>query len=155
MRAVVHDRYGPPEVLRLDEVERPVPKDDEILVAVRATSVTRADAYLRAGTPFVQRFQSGLRRPKRRVLGQSSPERSWRPEPQSRCSRSATASSVLCAYLALRTGAYADFMAIPEGWPLARIPEGMDFEQVAGVAGGAPKETRIGVDCAGVVEAVG
>jgi NADPH:quinone reductase-like Zn-dependent oxidoreductase len=40
-------------------------------------------------------------------------------------------------YLGLRTGAYADFMAIPEGWPLAKIPEGMEFEQVAGVADGA------------------
>ncbi len=137
MRAVVHDRYGPPEVLRLDEVERPVPKDDEILVAIRATSVTRADAHLRAGTPFVQRFQSGLRRPKRRVLGH---------ELAGEVVETGSAVTVLevgdrvfgaLPYLALRTGAYADFMAIPEGWPLARIPEGMDFEQVAGVGDGA------------------
>ena len=68
MRAV-HDRYGPPEVLHLEEVERPVPQADDVLVRIRATSVTRSDAHLRAGTPFVQRFMSGLRRPKRRVLG--------------------------------------------------------------------------------------
>ena len=43
MRAVVHDRYGPPEVLRVDDVERPVPKDDEVLVRVHASTVTRAD----------------------------------------------------------------------------------------------------------------
>ena len=48
MRAVVHDRYGPPEVLRLEEVERPVPEDDEILVRVHATTVNRTDCGVRA-----------------------------------------------------------------------------------------------------------
>ena len=48
MRAVVHDRYGPPEVLRLDEVERPVPGRGEVLVKVRATTVNRTDCHHRA-----------------------------------------------------------------------------------------------------------
>ena len=48
MRAVVHDRYGPPEVLRVADVERPVPKDDEVLVRVHASTVTRSDADARA-----------------------------------------------------------------------------------------------------------
>ena len=47
MRAVVHDRYGPPEVLEVREIPRPVPKDDEVLVNVRASSVTRSDTGLR------------------------------------------------------------------------------------------------------------
>ena len=69
MRAVVHDRYGPPEVLRLEEVERPVPEDDEVLVRVHATTVTRTDCGLRGAEPFFARFFTGLRRPKRRILG--------------------------------------------------------------------------------------
>jgi NADPH:quinone reductase-like Zn-dependent oxidoreductase len=69
MRAVVHDRYGPPEVLHLGNVERPEPKDDEVLVRIHATTVTRTDCHMRAARPFLWRFMLGLRRPKRRILG--------------------------------------------------------------------------------------
>jgi NADPH:quinone reductase-like Zn-dependent oxidoreductase len=137
MRAVVHDRYGPPEVLRVDEVERPTPGDDEVLVKIRATSVTRSDAHLRAGTPFVQRFMSGLRRPKRRILGHELSGEVV--EVGSAVTEFEVGDRVFGAlpYLALRTGSHAEFMAIPEGWPLARIPAGLTFEQAAGVADGA------------------
>src|ERR1700680_2608157 len=47
MRAVVYDRYGPPDVLRLEDVERPIPKEDEVLVKIHATAVTRADCATR------------------------------------------------------------------------------------------------------------
>jgi NADPH:quinone reductase-like Zn-dependent oxidoreductase len=69
MRAVVHDRYGPPDVLRLDDVERPVPGCGEVLVKVRATTVNRADCRRRAAEPFVWRLVAGLRRPRRQILG--------------------------------------------------------------------------------------
>jgi NADPH:quinone reductase-like Zn-dependent oxidoreductase len=137
MKAVVHDRYGPPEVLRLDEVERPVPKDGEVLVRVRATTVTRADTHLRAGTPFVQRFQSGLFRPKRRILGH---ELAGEIEAVGAAvTEFEVGDRVFGAlpYLGLRTGAHAEFMSVPAGWPLAPIPEGMSFEQAAAVADGA------------------
>ncbi len=61
MRAVVHDKYGPPEVLRLEVVERPEPKDDEVLVKVHATTVNRTDCHLRGANPFLWRlFGAGL-----------------------------------------------------------------------------------------------
>src|SRR5438552_17709907 len=69
MRAVVFDRYGAPEVLRLEEVERPVPKADEVRVKIHATTVTRSDCAVRAGKPFISRFFTCLRRPKQRILG--------------------------------------------------------------------------------------
>jgi NADPH:quinone reductase-like Zn-dependent oxidoreductase len=69
MKAVVLDRYGPPEVLRLEEVERPTPGADELLVRVHATTVTRSDCHLRRADPFFWRFIVGLRRPRHRVLG--------------------------------------------------------------------------------------
>ena len=137
MKAVVHDRYGPPEVLRVEDVERPVPKENEVLVRIHATSVTRSDAHLRAGTPFVQRFQSGLRRPKRRILGHELAGDVV--EVGSAVTHFQVGDRVFGAlpYLALRTGSHAEFMAIPETWPLARIPAQLTYEQAAGVADGA------------------
>src|SRR5438445_420120 len=76
MRAVVYDRYGPPDVLRLEEVERPVPMEDEVLVKVRAVAVTRADCATReanrrsgVAVSLISRLISGIRRPKQRILG--------------------------------------------------------------------------------------
>ena len=69
MRAIVHDRYGPPEVLRLDEVKRPVPNDDEVLVRIHATTVNRTDCHRRAARPWLWRLFAGLLRPKHRILG--------------------------------------------------------------------------------------
>src|SRR5262245_20879475 len=70
MRAVVHDRYGPPEVLRVADVERPVPKADEVLVRVHAGTVTRGDAMgVRAVQYRFVRVFTGIRRPRRTDFG--------------------------------------------------------------------------------------
>ena len=69
MRAVVYDRYGPPEVLHIEEIARPVPKEHEVLVRVHATTVTRSDCGYRGADPFFSRVFTGLRRPKQRVMG--------------------------------------------------------------------------------------
>ena len=76
MRAIVYDRYGPPDVLRLENVERPVPKDDEVLVKVCATTVNRFDVHpreanRRGGMAVTLRscLVSGLRGPRQPVLG--------------------------------------------------------------------------------------
>ena len=137
MRAVVHDAYGPPQVLRLEEVPQPVPADDEVLVRIRATTVTRADAHLRSGTPFVQRFQSGLRRPKRRILGHELAGEI--EEVGADVTEFEVGDRVFGAlpYLALRAGSHAELMSIPAAWPLAPIPDGMAFEEAAAVADGA------------------
>src|SRR5579859_1754734 len=79
MRAIVYDRYGPPEVLRVAEVERPVPKDGEVQIRAHATTVNRTDVAIRSGADFVTRFGyslvttgspfKALRRPVQRILG--------------------------------------------------------------------------------------
>lgn len=69
MRAVVYTEYGPPEVLRLEEVEKPTPKDDEVLVKVHAAAANPLDWHLMRGTPFFVRFESGFPKPKNTILG--------------------------------------------------------------------------------------
>ena len=70
MRAFVLDRYGPPEVLRVDDVERPVPQADEVLVCVRASTVTRGDVMrMRSREYAFTRVFSGIRRPRRTSVG--------------------------------------------------------------------------------------
>jgi NADPH:quinone reductase-like Zn-dependent oxidoreductase len=65
MRAAVYHRYGPPEVVQIEDVPKPAPKDDEILVRVRATTVAAADYRLRKADPYVVRLFNGLLRPKK------------------------------------------------------------------------------------------
>jgi NADPH:quinone reductase-like Zn-dependent oxidoreductase len=69
MKAMVNMKYGPPDVLELTEVERPSPKDDEVLLKVHAASVNPADWHLLRGMPYIARLQLGLLKPKERVLG--------------------------------------------------------------------------------------
>jgi NADPH:quinone reductase-like Zn-dependent oxidoreductase len=69
MKAIVFERYGSPDVLKLEEVEKPVVPDDGVLVRVRAASVNPADWHLMRGEPYIARIAFGLRRPKQRFLG--------------------------------------------------------------------------------------
>lgn len=69
MKAIVYENYGPPDVLELKEVERPVPKVDELLVKVHATSINSWDWDRLTGKPFLFRFISGISKPKLKILG--------------------------------------------------------------------------------------
>jgi len=76
LRAIVYDRYGPPDVQRLEEVERPVPRGDEVLIKIRATTVNRLDCHTREAnrrsglvTSLISRLVFGIRRPRQRILG--------------------------------------------------------------------------------------
>ena len=128
MRAVVHDRYGPPDVLRFEEVERPVPKEDEVLVRVRATTVNRTDCGFRAGKPFIVRFFSGLTRPRATVLGN---EFAGVVEAIGSEVRSFEVGDRVFGYHDDRFGAHAEYLSISESKPLATMPEGLTFEEVA------------------------
>ena len=132
MKAIVHDRYGPPDVLRLEEVERPVPGEDEVLVKVRATTVTRSDCGWRSGKPFITRFFTGLRAPKRRILGTEfagEVEAVGDGVTEFRAGDRVFGASIF--------GAHAEFVRMRGSGPIAHMPTGMTFEEAAAVSDGA------------------
>jgi NADPH:quinone reductase-like Zn-dependent oxidoreductase len=135
MRAVVYDNYGPPGVQRLEDVKQPVPKDDEVLVRVHATTVTRTDCGVRAGKPFMLRLFFGLLRPKQRILGT---ELAGEIEAVGRGVREfAIGDDVFGSTSAFKSGAHAEFVCLKESAPLARMPAGVTFERAAAVTDGA------------------
>jgi NADPH:quinone reductase-like Zn-dependent oxidoreductase len=67
--AIVCTKYGPPDVLQLKEVEKPIPKDNEALIRIYAAAVNATDPVFRKGEPFIGRFFVGLRRPKNPIPG--------------------------------------------------------------------------------------
>jgi NADPH:quinone reductase-like Zn-dependent oxidoreductase len=132
MRAVVHDRYGPPEVLRLEEVERPVPEGDEVLVMIHATTVTRTDTGLRSAEYFISRFVTGLLRPKRRISGME-----FAGEVEA-VGAAVTEFDVGDEVFGVNGfGAHAEFVSMRESGPLAHKPAGTSFEEAAAVCDGA------------------
>jgi NADPH:quinone reductase-like Zn-dependent oxidoreductase len=131
MKAVVHDEYGPPEVLHLAEVERPVPADDEVLVKIRATTVNRTDAGLRSGKPWISKFFTGFRRPKNQILGME-----FAGEVEA-VGQEVTEFKVGDAVFGGKGfGAHAQYVCIRESGPLAHKPAGMSFEEAASVFDG-------------------
>ena len=69
MKAIVCTKYGPPDVLQLTEVEKPVPGDNEVSIKIYATTVNRTDCGILRAKPFVARFFTGLFKPKNRIPG--------------------------------------------------------------------------------------
>ncbi len=130
MRAIVHDRYGPPDVLRIEDVERPQPKDDEVLVRVHATTVTQTDCHMRAARPFFWRFMLGLLRPKRRILGLELAGEIVA------VGSAVTEFQVGDRVFGARNGAHAEYVCVREAGLLAHIPAGMNFEEASAVVDG-------------------
>jgi NADPH:quinone reductase-like Zn-dependent oxidoreductase len=131
MRAVVHDRYGPPEVLRFETLERPVPGDDDVLVRIRATTVTRTDTGLRSAEFFISRFVTGLRRPKQRILGLEF------AGDVEQTGVNVSEFAVGDRVFGVATGAHAEYVTIPESRAIALMPTGLTYEEAAAVCDGA------------------
>ena len=137
MRAAVLDRYGPPEVLRIEEVERPTPAANEVLVRVHAATVNRNDCAWRRGSPFFQRAFSGWRRPKGRILGDEFA--GTVAEIGSDVTRFAVGDEVfgVRAYLAEGLGCQADYLTARETSAMAIKAPRISFEEAAAACDGA------------------
>ena len=132
MKAVVYDRYGPPDVQRLEEVDRPVPGDDQVLVRVHATTVNRTDCGWVKAKPFIVRYFIGIRRPKRRILGMELAGVVEAIGPA--VTEFAVGDEV---FGVTGFGAHAEYVCLPERAAVAHKPAGLTFEEAAAVCDGA------------------
>ena len=134
MKAVVCDRYGPPDILRITEVPRPVPRPDEVLIKIRATTVNRSDCAFRAGIPRpYARLFTGLRRPRHQILGS---ELSGEVEAIGPAVAGFKPGDAVFGIKAWTFGAHAEYVCMREGASLAHKPAGASFEEAAAVCDG-------------------
>ena len=140
MRAIVYDAYGPPEVLRLENVERPVPNEDEVLVRIRAVAVTRADCATREANrrsglavSLISRAISGIRKPKQRILGS---ELAGEVQAVGTAVSEFAVGDHVFGTSGFRFRAYAEFISLRASARLAHKPQGTTFEEAASVCDG-------------------
>ena len=128
MKAAVHTRYGPPDVVRVSDMDTPAVKDHDVLVKVHATTVNRTDCGFRAGKPFIVRFFSGLLKPRATVLGT---EFAGVVEAVGSGVTSFTAGDRVFGFSEGRFGAHAEYLVMPDDGALAAMPANTTFEQAA------------------------
>src|SRR5947199_4986885 len=128
MRAMVYHTYGSPDVLKLEEVQKPVPQDHEVLVKVLAASAAAGDWRLLRAKPFLMRFTYGLLKPKHTILGAAFAGR------VEAVGRSVTqfqpGDEVFGDVSAGGLGAFAEYVSVPEN-ALALKPTRLTFEEAA------------------------
>jgi NADPH:quinone reductase-like Zn-dependent oxidoreductase len=124
MKAVTYDSYGPPEVLRLEEIPKPVPKDDEILIRVEATTATSGDWRVRSldvprGFGLMARLALGVFRPRQRILGT---ELAGEVESIGKKVSKFRIGDRVFAFTDTRMGCYVEYKCMPEDGVVAAIP---------------------------------
>jgi NADPH:quinone reductase-like Zn-dependent oxidoreductase len=127
MKAAVRDRFGPPAVVELREVDKPVAADDEVLVRVRAASVNAADWYAVTGLPYVARVEHGLRKPKTNRLGVDFAGH------VEAVGKDVTQFQTGDEVFGGRSGALAEYVCVRESRAVVPKPAGVTFEQAAAV----------------------
>jgi NADPH:quinone reductase-like Zn-dependent oxidoreductase len=135
MKAIICTRYGPPEVLQLKEVDKPIPKDHEVLLKVYATTVTAGDTRVRSfNVPrsfwLPGRLTLGLSKPRKAILGMVV---AGEVEAVGKAVTRLKAGDQICAYDLMRIGAYAEYACVPETSAIVLKPSTLTYEEVAAI----------------------
>jgi len=134
MKAAIHTKYGPPEVVKVMEVDKPVPKDNEVLIKVFAATVNRTDCGFRSAEYFISRLFSGLFRPKNKTLGN---EFAGVIESTGKDVKLFKPGNKVFGYNDIKFGCHAEFMVIEENAAITTMPENISFEEAAPITEGA------------------
>lgn len=134
MKACVYTKYGPPEVVQLMEVSKPIPKDNELLIRVYASTVNRTDAGFRSAEYFISRFWTGLIRPKNQILG---------------CEFAGVIEEIGTSVISFKIGdkvfgfndktcgGHGEYLTISETDAVTTVPDNLDFDEAAALTEGA------------------
>jgi NADPH:quinone reductase-like Zn-dependent oxidoreductase len=134
MKAAIYKNYGPPEVVQLAEVEKPSPKDNEVLIKVHASTVNRTDTGFRSAEYFISRFWSGLFKPTNQILGN---EFAGEIESVGKDVKLFKVGDKVFGYNDVTFGAHAEYMVMDEQGALTTMPEHSSFEEAATITEGS------------------
>lgn len=134
MKAIVYEAYGAPDVLKIQQVPKPSPKPNEVMIRVHATTVSAADWRLRKADPFAARLFNGLFRPKRKILGMEMAGEIV--EVGSAVKQFKVGDAVFCG-MGTASGTYAAYVCVPETGAIVHKPENITMEEAAAIPFGA------------------
>ena len=133
MKAIIHTKYGTPEVLRMAEVPKPTPNDNEVLIKIYAATVNRTDCGFRSAEYFISRFFSGLFKPKNQILGN---EFAGVIESTGKNVTAFQSGDKVFGYNDITFGAHAEYMVMPETGAMTTMPANLTFEEAACISEG-------------------
>lgn len=133
MKGATYYQYGPPEVVSIQDVDNPVPKDHEVLIKVHATTVNRTDCGFRSAEYFIVRFFSGLFKPKNKILGN---EFAGEIEAIGKNVTLFAIGDKVFGYNDTRFGAHAEYMTMGEHEAITTLPAKLSFEEAAPILEG-------------------